>query len=294
MINAQLLLDRKFPPLRQSYTEKDAILYALALGYGEDPVDPAQIQYAYEKQLRVVPSMVAVMCSPGFWLADPIFGVKTEMVVHAEHAIEFHKPLAPSGRLRGEMSVVDVIDRGLGKGAMIISKRLIMDEDTDQQIATIVQHTLCRGDGGFSGEQITPLTGTHPAKVVYDSNPDWSVTLKTLPQAALLYRLFADLNPLHADPEVAQKAGFDRPILHGLCTYGMVCRALLQACTDGESNRLHLLAGKFTAPVFPGDSLCIEVWKGARTGTRQTLHLRCTVPARQSVVFANASATISA
>ena len=102
MINAQLLLNQKFPPLRQSYTEKDAILYALALGYGEDPVDPAQIQYTYEKQLRVVPSMVTVMCSPGFWLADPIFGAKTEMVVHAEHAIEFHKPLAPSGHLRGE------------------------------------------------------------------------------------------------------------------------------------------------------------------------------------------------
>ena len=294
MINAQLLLNQKFPPLRQSYTEKDAILYALALGYGEDPVDPAQIQYAYEKQLRVVPSMVAVMCSPGFWLSDPIFGAKTEMVVHAEHAIEFHKPLAPSGHLRGEMSVVDVIDRGLDKGAMIISKRLIIDEGSDQQIATILQHTLCRGDGGFSGVQITPLAGAQPVKVAYDSNPDWSVTLKTLPQAALLYRLFADLNPLHADPEVARKAGFQKPILHGLCTYGMVCRAILQACVGGESSRLHSLAGKFTAPVFPGDSLCIEVWRGAQIGTRQTLHLRCSVPARQSVVFANASATISA
>ena len=177
---------------------------------------------------------------------------------------------------------------------MIISKRLIIDEDSDQQIATIVQHTLCRGDGGFSGVQITPLTGAQSMKVVYDSNPDWSVTLKTLPQAALLYRLFADLNPLHADPKVAQKAGFHRPILHGLCTYGMVCRALLQACVDGESSRLHSLSGKFTAPVFPGDSLCIEVWQGAQIGTRQTLQLRCSVPARQSVVFANASATISA
>ena len=297
MINAQALLARPFPVLKQAYTEKDAILYALSLGYGSDPVDIEQIQYVYEKNLRVVPSLVAVMCSPGFWLADPSLGANTAMIVHAEHAIQFLKPLAPAGHLRGEMSVVDVIDRGVGKGAMIVSERLIMDDESNQLVARIVQHTLCRGDGGFSGVEPAPRSETLIAKVAGEAPADWVVDLPTLPQAALLYRLFADLNPLHADPVVAHQAGFDRPILHGLCTYGVVCRAVMQACIGGDASRMRSLAGKFTAPVMPGDNLRIEIWKDtqnpAQAAGQQNLKIRCSVPERQSVVFSNATASVS-
>ena len=296
MINAQALLARPFPVLRQSYTEKDSILYALSLGYGTNPIDPEQIQFVYEKNLRVVPSMVAVMCAPGFWLADPSVGANTAMIVHAEHAIEFLRPLAPAGQLRGEMSVINVIDRGTGKGAMIVSERVIKDDTNGELVARIVQHTLCRGDGGFSGVEPASRLETFKAKTTEAAPADWVVTLPTLPQAALLYRLFADLNPLHADPLVAQKAGFDRPILHGLCTYGVVCRAVMQACLGGDASRMHSLAGKFTAPVMPGDNLLIEIWKDtqnpAQQSGRQSLRIRCSVPERQSVVFSNATATV--
>jgi len=297
MINAQALLTRPFPVLKQAYTEKDAILYALSLGYGSDPVDPAQIQYVYEKNLQVVPSFVAVLCAPGFWLADPSLGANTAMIVHAEHAIEFVRPLAPAGQLRGETSVVEVIDRGAGKGAMIVSERLIKDDASNELLARIVQHTLCRGDGGFSGIEPAPRAASVKAQLADEAPADWVVTLPTLPQAALLYRLFADLNPLHIDPAVAQKAGFDRPILHGLCTYGVVCRAVMQACLGGDASRMHSLAGKFTAPVVPGDNLRIEIWKDSQnphphTG-RQALKIRCSVPERQSVVFSNGTAMVS-
>ena len=195
------------------------------------------------------------------------------------------------------MSVVDVIDRGVGKGAMIVSERLIMDDESNQLVARIVQHTLCRGDGGFSGVEPAPRSETLRAKVAGEAPADWVVDLPTLPQAALLYRLFADLNPLHADPVVAHQAGFDRPILHGLCTYGVVCRAVIQACMGGDASRMRSLAGKFTAPVMPGDNLRIEIWKDtqnpAQTAGQQNLKIRCSVPERQSVVFSNATASVS-
>ena len=297
MINAQALLARQFPVSKQAYTEKDAILYALSLGYGSDPVDARQIQFVYEKNLRVVPSMVAVLCAPGFWLADPSLGANTAMIVHAEHAIEFIKPLAPSGHLRGEMSVVDVIDRGVGKGAMIVTERLIKDDVSNELVARILQHTLCRGDGGFSGVEPTPRAESAKSKPTELNLPDWVVDVPTLPQAALLYRLFADLNPLHVDLALAQQAGFERPILHGLCTYGVVCRAVMQACLGEDASRMHSLAGKFTAPVLPGDQLQVEIWKDvpdrAKNSVHQSLRIRCTVPERKVVVFSNATATVS-
>ena len=292
MISAQALLARQFPAIEQSYSSKDAILYALSLGYGSDPVDPQELPFVYEKNLRVVPAMAAVLCSPGFWLGEPSLGANTAMIVHAQHAIEFLQPLAPAASLRGTTSVLEVIDRGVGKGAMVITERLLTDLATEQVVARIVQHTLCRGDGGFSG--VAPALGPPRQRAADESTaPDWSVSLPTLPQAALLYRLHADLNPLHVDPEVARQAGFDRPILHGLCTYGMVCRAVVQACLGGDAARMHSLAGQFTAPVVPGDTLQIDIWKGSAQGGHCTLKIRCSVPARQVVAFANGAAVVS-
>jgi len=132
MISAQALLARQFPAIEQSYSSKDAILYALSLGYGSDPVDPQELPFVYEKNLRVVPAMAAVLCSPGFWLGEPSLGANTAMIVHAQHAIEFLQPLAPAASLRGTTSVLEVIDRGVGKGAMVITERLLTDLATEQ------------------------------------------------------------------------------------------------------------------------------------------------------------------
>ncbi|NML43358.1 3-alpha,7-alpha,12-alpha-trihydroxy-5-beta-cholest-24-enoyl-CoA hydratase [Ramlibacter sp. G-1-2-2] len=276
-----------FPVLRQAWTEQDAILYALALGYGSDPVDEAQLRYVYEPGLRVVPTFANVLCHPGFWVSDPRTGIDATKVVHGEQRVQFHAPLPARGAVRSETRVLDVVDKGEGKGALLVFERKLFDEASGALLATIEQHSLCRGDGGFSG---TPVAASARGAAAPQETraPDAVVELQVLPQAALLYRLSADRNPLHADPQVARAAGFPRPILHGLCTFGIACRALLQACAGEEPARLKSLAGRFSAPVYPGELLRTEIWQEGAD-----LRFRCLVPAREAVVFSNGTATLN-
>ncbi len=297
MIDAQAILHRHFPVLRQSYTEKDAILYALALGYGSDPMDERQLLYTLERDLLVVPTFANVLCHPGFWINEPDTGIDATRAVHGEHHIVFHRPLPSHGSVRGETRVTEVIDKGVATGALLIIERRLFDDTTGELLASVVQHTLCRGDGGFSGEKggaVTTGAHTRP-KIVHtaDRAPDWTVELPTLPQAALLYRLSSDLNPLHAAPEVAKAAGFPRPILHGLCTFGVICRAILQACTGDEATRLKSLGGRFSAPVFPGETLRVEIWQGDLDKGIRQLTLQCLVPQRKTLVFSAGTANVA-
>lgn len=288
MIDVQAVRTREFPVLRQAYAEKDAILYALALGYGSDSVDEEQLCFVLEPALRVVPAFANVLGHPGFWISDPATGVDAAKAVHGEHRMRFHAPLPPRGKVRAQTRVVDVLDKGAGKGALVVTERLVHDDTSGALLATIEQHTLCRGDGGFSGAP--PERSAPKVEAPAERAPDHVVDIPVLPQAALLYRQSADLNPLHADPRVARAAGFARPILHGLCTFGIACRALLQACAGNEPARLRGLAGRFSAPVYPGETLRTEIW---REGARD-IRLRCSVPERASVVFSNGVASLAA
>jgi acyl dehydratase len=288
-MNVDVVKNWHFASVHQTYTEKDTILFALALGYGGHPTDPAELRFVYEKGLVAVPSMATALCHPGLWLADPKAGVNFKMVVNGEQSMTMHSPLPVKGRLRGEARVVDVVDKGKDKGALVVWERKQYDDDTGAHIATIQQVTMCRGDGGFAvpasaAATAKPASATAAAP---DSEPDHRVDIQTLPQAALIYRLSADLNPLHADPEVARAAGFDRPILHGLATYGIAARALVQACCGNNPAGLKQLSARFSSPVFPGELIRTEIWDDAGS-----IRYRCQVPERNVVVISNGTAEV--
>ncbi|MCA0325983.1 MAG: MaoC family dehydratase N-terminal domain-containing protein [Proteobacteria bacterium] len=291
MIDVKAVQGRHFPPVRQTYSQKDVILYALALGYGSDPVDPAQLRYVFEGGLQVVPTFANVLCHPGFWISDPVLGIDAARAVHGEHHVSFHKPLPAAGTVRAQTRVLGLEDKGVDKGALLVVERLLCDDASGVLLARIEQHTLLRGDGGFSAASPS-VDKTSVRAPAMDRPPDHVLDLATLPQAALLYRLSADMNPLHADPNAAGSAGFSRPILHGLCTFGIVCRAVLEACADGDPSRLGSLGGRFSAPVFPGETLRTEIWHSETRDGVQKLRVRCFSVQRNCVVFTNGIATV--
>lgn len=264
MIDYQRLRDRAFAPVLQRYTVEDTMHYALALGLGEDPLDAQQLAFVDETRpggLRVLPSMAVVLGFPGSWMAEPDTGIHFPMIVHGDELIELHRPLPAAGTVRAEHRVVRIVDKGPGRGATITYDKDLFNADSGALLATVRHTTFARGDGGFSqggGPSDAPLP---PATPVPTRPPERQLALRTLPQQALLYRLCADRNPLHSQPEVARAAGFERPILHGLCTYGLACRALLALWAGHEPARLKTLYARFTAPVLPGDTLRFDTWR---------------------------------
>lgn len=281
-----------FAEVRQTYAAKDTILYALALGYGSDPVHAAQLRFVYEQDLQASPAMATALCHPGFWISDARTGIDAAQCVHAEHQVVWHRPLPPTGALVATTRVLDVFDRGADKGAMLVFARDLHNEAGGDLIASIEHRTLCRADGGFAADA-PQLQGSRPAALFtpVDASrvPDRRIDIASLPQAALIYRLSADPNPLHADPAVAQQAGFARPILHGLCTYGLCCRAILEAFCGQRADQLHALALRFLAPVFPGETLRVDMWHDGGS-----IGFNCSVPARDGLMVATGSATLAA
>lgn len=260
------------------------ILYALALGFGSDPLDRRQLRYVYERELQSLPGMAMIVAYPGFWMRDPAYGFEWQKVLHAEESIEIHRPLPVAGRVHGRTTIEDVVDRGADKGCFVYLRKEVHDAD-GTHLATVISNTLARGDGGFGGGgRPRAPTAAPPARA-----PDARATLPTLPQAALLYRLCGDMNPLHADPEIAREAGFERPILHGRCTLGMAMRALIETCCEHDAARLRSIQVRFSAPVLPGETLCTEIW---RDGT--ALQFRTTVVERDAVVLNHGHARIAA
>jgi len=254
------LLALKIPDVEHSYGPKDTMLYALGVGLGLDPTDEAQLAFVYEKNLKALPTMAVVIGYPGFWAKELDTGIDWVKVVAGEHSLELHRPLPPSGTVRSRTRVLDVVDKGTGKGAIVYSERTIDDKATGARIATIVQTTFCRGDGGFGG----PPRETRPVHPIPERAPDLTCDLPTRPESALIYRLSADPNPLHVDPAVAKAAGFPRPILHGLATFGVAGHAILKSLCDYDPARLATIAGRFSAPVFPGETIRTELWRDGK------------------------------
>jgi acyl dehydratase len=178
-------------------------------------------------------------------------------VVHGEQAITLHRPLPVEGELLGTSRVTGIVDKGPGRGAVLYSERVIADATTGAPYATVAMSAFCRGDGGFGG----PAGPSWPSHPLPDRGPDAALDLPTLNQQALIYRLSGDYNPLHADPEVAREAGFPRPILHGLATLGVAGYALLKLCCNDDPNRFKSLKLRFSAPVYPGETIRTEIWR---------------------------------
>lgn len=259
MIDHDALLARRFDTIEHSYTTRDTILYALGLGLGADPVDPAQLRATYERAdgFGAIPAMVNVLAGPGFWAMQPDTGLTWQQILHGEQSFTMHAPLRPSGTLLGRTRITGIVDKGPGRGALIYSERTLTDRDSGTLIATVSGTSFARADGGYGG----PDGPVKPPRAMPSGEPDCHVDVATPLRSALIYRLSGDDNPLHADPEVAQGAGFDRPILHGLCSLGVASWSLTQALAGGDFTRLQHLELRFTAPVYPGETLRTEIWR---------------------------------
>jgi acyl dehydratase len=256
-INYDKLLALKIPDVVQSYGPKDCMLYALGVGMGLDPTDEDELAFVYERNLKVLPTMAAVIGYPGFWVKELDTGIDWVKVVAGEYSIVLGQPLKPAATVINRTRVTEIVDKGLGKGAVVYSERTIDDKASGERIATIVQTTFCRGDGGFGG----PPREQRPVHPIPERAPDLTCDLPTRPEMALIYRLSADPNPLHADPAVAKAAGFPRPILHGLGTFGVCGRAILKVLCGYDPARLTAIEARFSAPVFPGETIRTELWR---------------------------------
>lgn len=251
------------PPIetRQEITFRDTILYALGVGVGmESCADPGELQYVYEDGLKALPTMAVVLAYPGFWLQRPEYGVTWQKVLHGEQSIELHRaPLPIDGRVHGVMTIEEIFDKGADKGAIVLSTRRIYNNVGDH-IATTRQSSFLRGDGGFGGK----AGGGPKPHPLPERCPDFTLRAPTHICQALLYRLSGDYNPIHADPRIARQGGFDRPILHGLATYGVVGRALTKALCLDVPERFRRMDVRFSSPVYPGETFEIDVWREAR------------------------------
>lgn len=243
------------PEVRQRITANEVMLYALSVGLGHDPLDQAQLSYVYEKRLHAMPAMANVLGYAGFWLADPRTGVDAVKLVHGEQSMTIHATLPIEGMVVGKTRVTEIIDKGAGKGALLFSTREIEDA-AGRRLATIRGTTFLRGDGGFGGPS-GPVKAPHP---VPEREPDAVIDLPTRPEQALYYRLNGDHNPLHIDPAIAAKAGFARPILHGLCTFGVIAHALLKSLCAYDAEKFGRMDLRFSAPVFPGETIRTEIF----------------------------------
>jgi len=205
----------------------------------------------------VLPTMATVLGYAGFWIRDFDTGIDWVRIVNGEQGVTLHRPLAGHGTVVGRSRIVEVIDKGPGKGALVLTERTVTDKASGELIATNTQTVFCRADGGFGGPPRT-APAPHP---IPERAPDAVCDLGTRPEAALIYRLSGDLNPLHAEPAVAKAAGFPRPILHGLGTFGVAGHAVLKALCGYDPTRLTAFAGRFSAPVFPGETIRTEMWR---------------------------------
>jgi len=284
-LDREKLLALKIPAVEHSYGPKDCMLYALGLGLVQDPLNADELAFVYEKNLKVLPTYALVQSYSAYWLRQPDLGITWTHVVHGEQGLLLHEPVAPQGTVTGRTRILDVVDKGEGKGALVYSERAISDKTSGRLLATLTQTTFCRADGGFGGpKRDTPRPHALPARA-----PDGVCDLPTRPEMALIYRLSGDVNALHADPEFAKAAGFPRPILHGLATFGVAGHALLKTVCGYDPVRLTAMSGRFSAPVFPGETIRTEFWSDA-----DVVSFRARAIERDAVVIDNGRAEVKA
>src|ERR1700750_138110 len=243
---------------KYAYGDREVMLYAYGIGMGADPMDENELAYVNEgtftpRPLKVVPTFASVAA----WGSGPgEMNLNRVMVVDGERDITFHKTLPRAAHITADSTVLDVFDKGKDKGAVIRHQTVLKDEK-GEELATLVASRFARGDGGFGG----PSEGQPEPHQVPTRTPDKSVDISTRPDQALIYRLCGDRNPLHSDPEFAKRAGCPKPILHGMCTYGITCRGILQTYADYDATAFKRHAVRFSSPVYPGETVTMEMWK---------------------------------
>lgn len=279
-INYEQLKNWRIEDRTDAYETRDSIFYALTLGYGSNPADTGDLRYIYERDTLAVPTLLATVGAPGAWATAPELGINWVKLLHGEHRMVFHAPVQAAARVTSKTRVSCVVDKGADKGALVVTTRDVTDAATGAPLATVEHVSFLRADGGFGegDEPLAPLPAT-PATA-----PDATLSVPTTLQSAALYRLNGDLNPIHILPEMAAKAGFDRPILHGLCTYGLAARALIMHFCPANPERLKSFAVRFAAPFFPGETLRVEAWtQGDAVQFRALAHERNVVVLSQGL-----------
>lgn len=256
-VDPDRLLNWDFGTIRQRYDPRDAILYALGVGLPITPGESADLNFLIEDRLRVLPAFAVTLASPGMWPRLPDLAIDWVRVLHMAHAARFHTPLPAAAEVVSRARISGLYDRGADKGAVCILTRDVRDAQDGTLYCTIDQSVALRGDGGFGGAP--PPRAARPALPA--RAPDHVESVHTSPRAAYVYRLSGDLNPLHADYAVARRAGYDRPILHGLASYGTACAVVLRAFGDGDPARLTRLDLRFAGVVMPGDRLDFNLWR---------------------------------
>jgi acyl dehydratase len=243
-------------PKIYDWTERDTLLYALGVGAGTGDL-AYTTENSHDIPQQVLPTF-AVICCMGFAAAPLVGSFNWGMLLHGSQEIRLSAPLPPSGSLSVVAEVADIQDKGPGKNAILILRARGTDPATGAQVAETLTTLVIRGDGGFGGQP-----GQRAAAPEFpDREPDARIALPTRDDQALIYRLSGDRNPLHSDPWFAREmAGFPTPILHGLCTYGVASRALLAELAGGQAARLTAVAARFSAPVFPGETLTTSIWR---------------------------------
>ena len=268
----------EFPRGEGGWSRDDAILYHLGLGAGVPPTDPGELEYTYEKDLKVLPSFSTVAdvgTIPNLFNV-PKLEFNPALLLHGEEEIELHQPLPPEAKLTSETRIAEVYDKG--KAALLILEVSSVDAD-GAPLFTNRMSLFLRGEGGFGGP-----SGPKPQNEAPGREPDGIVESKTIPQQALLYRLNGDKNPLHCDPEFAKLAGFDKPIIHGLCSYGIACKAVVDSALAGDVTRVARYSARFAGVGFPGETFVTRYWR-----ENDSILIECRAKERDAIIISNAA-----
>ena len=256
-INLDIALGAELEPVEFSWVSSDVQLYSLALGAGSDPMDSRELRYLTDGTPQVLPTFSSVAASFHATEAPTVSfpGIEIELsrVLHASEAVTVPAPLPASGAGRAATRITEIWDKG--KAAVIFNETTVADS-SGKTLWTVKRSIFARGEGGFGGERGPSTSAETPERAA-----DFEIDIPVLPQQALLYRLCGDRNPLHSDPEFAAAAGFPRPILHGLCTYGMTCKALVDTVLDADTTRVGSYGARFAGVVYPGETLKASVWQ---------------------------------
>jgi acyl dehydratase len=254
-IDPQKARGAKLPEGESSYTKDQVILYHLGIGAGVPATDPGELAYTYEKNLKVLPSFAVI---PAFGAMGGIASIpgmqfNFAMLLHGEQEVILHKPLPPAQKLKTSGHIPEIYDKG--KAALVILESTARDEQ-GEKLFTNRFSLFIRGEGGFGGD-----SGPKAGNAAPERKPDGVITRTTLPQQALIYRLSGDKNPLHCDPDFAKMAGFDKPIIHGLCSYGIACKAIVDEVLGGDVNQVARYQARFAGVGFPGETYQVSYWK---------------------------------
>lgn len=282
-INYDELMQATSKDVPAHYGDRETMLYALGVGFQRDPMNTNELPFTYENGLKTVPTMATVI---GWGATNTLAraNINYMMVVHGEQRLTLHKPLPDTAEVLMDERVAGVFDKGAGKGAIIITERTIRELASNAKLCTLQSTIFARGDGGFGG----PKDGAPEPHTLPTRAPDLVHEADTRPDQAFLYALSGDRNPLHRDPNFAKMAGFPRPILHGLCSYGTACRSVITAVCNYDPTKITSFDTRFSSPVFPGETIVTEIWVDG-----SVLSFRSKVKERDVVVLNNGKATLA-